>query len=402
MATWQKTKHVGVRFRESGSRRHRGRPEKYYSIRYKREGKTVEESVGWESSGITSQYCSNLRGKIVQNIKTGQGFVSIQEKRESGARKKQAEENRNISLQDAFDDFLATRTLKPRTVKDYTKFMDSVFSDWKEKPLIGISRDMVSKKHNVLGDSAGHAQANQAFRFLKSLLNYSIGKYEDADGSPLVKHNPIAILSQTRQWYKVNRRQTIIKNKDLPKWFNVVQNLSSEVVRDYLLTLLLCGLRRNEALTLEAKMVDLEERTISLLDTKNNKPFIIPIPNYLHGVLKTRLESNGEREHVFPSRLKGRHIKEPQSGINKVIEASKVEFCSHDLRRVFITTAESLDLSGFAVKRLVNHSIGSDVTSGYIASDVDRLRKPIQQIEDRILSLAGVRKPGKIVELKTG
>ena len=38
----------------------------------------------------------------------------------------------------------------------------------------------------------------------------------------------------------------------------------------------------------------------------------------------------------------------------------------HDLRRTFITAAESLDISAYAVKRLVNHKMSWDVTAGYI------------------------------------
>ena len=90
----------------------------------------------------------------------------------------------------------------------------------------------------------------------------------------------------------------------------------------------------------------------------------------------------------------------PQIGINAVIEASKVQFCSHDLRRLFVTTAEALDLSSFVIKRLVNHAIGGDVTSGYVVGDVERLREPMQKIEDRLLLMAGAKKPGKVIQLK--
>jgi integrase len=402
MATWKKTKYVGVRFRESDTRRHRGRPDKYFCIRYKLAGNSTEESVGWESAGITPQYCSNLRGELVQNAKTGQGSHSLREKRDKEEARKKAEENQSVTLEMAFQEFLSTRQLKARTIKDYQKFMDSVFSDWRKRTIKDITRDMVARRHKQLGDEVGHAQANQAFRFMRSLFNYCAAKFEDVDGSPLVKYNPVLILTQTRQWFRVNRRQTIIKGKDLPKWFKAVQELKGSAVRDYLLTILLSGLRRNEALPLEKKAIDFEERTITLLDTKNNKPFLIPIPDYLHSILKERLESNEDSLYVFPSRMKGRHITEPQSGINAVIGVSNVEFCSHDLRRLFVTTAEALDLSPFVIKRLVNHSAGSgDVTGGYIVSDLDRLRKPIQQIEDRILKLAQAKEPGKVVPIKS-
>jgi integrase len=400
MTTWKTTKHVGVRYRESGARKHRGRSDKYYSIRYKLAGKTVEEGVGWESSGITPQYCSNLRGELVQNAKTGQGAHSLREKREKEEARKRAEESQNVTIEYAFQEFLSTRQLKARTIKDYRNFMDTVFMDWRSRVITGITRDMVSRKHKILGDETGHAQANQAFRFMRSLFNFCIAKYEDADGSPLVKFNSVLILTQTRQWFRVNRRQTIIKGKDLPKWFKAVQELKSETVKAYLLTILLSGLRRNEALPLEKKMIDLEERTITLMDTKNNKPFLIPIPNYLYNVLKVRIKANEGSKYIFPSRIKGRHITEPQSGINAVKDASKVEFCSHDLRRLFVTTAEALDLSPFVIKRLVNHAIGSDTTSGYIVSDLDRLRGPVQKIEDRILFLAKAKESGNVVKIR--
>ena len=59
-------------------------------------------------------------------------------------------------------------------------------------------------------------------------------------------------------------------------------------------------------------------------------------------------------------------------------------------------------MSSYAVKALVNHSLGSDVTAGYITPDVDRLRKPMAQIERKILAMAGMQKKGKLIKLKTG
>jgi integrase len=402
MVTWSKTKHVGVRYWESETRKFKGKPDRCFVIRFKNSGRTISETVGWLSEGISDQYAANIRSDITGNIRTGQGYHSLKEKRDVEEAKKKADKSKAITLEQAFESFLSIRELKPRTQKDYQKFMSSVFSDWGKRRITDINSDMVSDRHKNLVKEIGKAQANQAFRFMRSLLNYCIAKYRDSDSSPLIKYNPVKILTETRQWAKVNRRQTIIKNKDLPKWFKAVTELESSVVKDYLLTILLSGLRRNEALSLEKSMIDLEERTISLVDTKNNKPFLIPIPAYLFKVLKTRVNSNPDSKYVFPSRVKGQYMAQPQSGMNKIKKATEVDFCSHDMRRLFITQAEALDLSPFVIKRLVNHSAGSgDVTGGYIVSDLDRLRKPIQQIEDRILQLAKAKEPGKVVPLKT-
>ncbi len=73
-----------------------------------------------------------------------------------------------------------------------------------------------------------------------------------------------------------------------------------------------------------------------------------------------------------------------QSAINIVIGNCGVKFSCHDLRRTFITIAESLDIRHYALKRLVNHKDGGDVTPGYIVTEVERLRVPMQRITDCI------------------
>jgi integrase len=83
----------------------------------------------------------------------------------------------------------------------------------------------------------------------------------------------------------------------------------------------------------------------------------------------------------------------------KVIKESGISFTIHDLRRTFMTIAESLDISAYAVKRLANHKMNNDITAGYIIADVERLRDPMQKITDYILKCAGVKQPIKAIKL---
>jgi integrase len=244
-------------------------------------------------------------------------------------------------------------------------------------------------------------------RFLRSLLNFCAGYYEDADGGPLLKHNPVERLSQTKAWYRVPRRQTIIKPDQLPNWLKAVQGLENENIRDYLIFILLTGSRREEAFMLEIEQIDLKNRSYNLIDPKNRQDITLPLPDYLFKVVEKRIQNLKGFKYLFPgtdrtgSLNPNTHLVEPKAQVKKVIEKSGVKFTLHDLRRLFITTADALDLSTFCVKRLVNHSMGSDVTSGYVVSDVERLRGPMQKIEDKILSLAKAKEPGKIIPIKS-
>jgi hypothetical protein len=52
-----------------------------------------------------------------------------------------------------------------------------------------------------------------------------------------------------------------------------------------------------------------------------------------------------------------------------------------------------LGLTPYALKGLVNHKQpNSDVTGGYLKLTPERLREPAQQVEDRLLQLAKVRR----------
>jgi len=57
------------------------------------------------------------------------------------------------------------------------------------------------------------------------------------------------------------------------------------------------------------------------------------------------------------------HIVKPRKAMLNLIELSDIEFTIHDLRRTFITTAESLDILVYALKRLFNHKMNNDLTS---------------------------------------
>jgi integrase len=101
---------------------------------------------------------------------------------------------------------------------------------------------------------------------------------------------------------------------------------------------------------------------------------------------------------VFPGVGASGHIVEPKKPLREVAKVSGVRRVSaHDLRRTFITVAESCDISPMALKCLVNHSTGSDVTSGYVMMTTERLREPAQKVADRLKTLCGIEAPEGVV-----
>lgn len=301
-----------------------------------------------------------------------------------------------ITLQAALDDYVTTRDLKPRTVSDMRTVFARLLSGWLKKPITAITPEMVERKHRELG-KASAAQADLCMRYLRAVLSYSTARYVDASGRPIIVDNPVARLSRTKAWFRVERRRTLLKAPQLPAWYEAVDTLPGNV-RDYLVFLLLTGLRGGEGAALRWVNVDLKARHFTVQDTKNRRPHTLPTSDFVQAMLERRHEAR-TNEYVFVGLHGKGHIRSADSAIRIAKAASGVDFCRHDLRRTFATTAESLDLPAYAVKRLLNHADGGDVTAGYLVIDVERLRKPMQRITDALLAACGVREGADVVAI---
>ena len=357
------------------------------------------------SNGVKSFVVEKSIGNKIRRITLGKyGALTVEQARKEAQKllgqiavgidplaERRATKMRGVTLQEVMSDYLQVRkSLKPKTIYDYNRVLNIAFAIWKNKPLISITKDQVSKLHEKLGKENGEAYANLAMRVLRALFNFAAGQYEDSQGKSLITDNPVNRLSQTRAWYRIERRQSFIKSHELADWYIAVQNIENKTLRDYLLFILFTGLRRQEAAKLRWEQIDLKAKTLTITDTKNGEPHTLPLSDYLYDLLTARIKNNSQ--YVFPGTGEGGYIIEPRKQMTKVIEATSIQFTVHDLRRTFITVAESLDIAAYALKRLLNHKMNGDVTAGYIIQYVERLRKPMQLITDYLLQQIRIEK----------
>ena len=296
-------------------------------------------------------------------------------------REAQEKRTKRITLHDAFQDYLATRkNLKPNTLNDYHQSMREMFKDWQTKPLSDITRDMIISRHSEYG-ARSPARADNGMRVLRAIFNHALQRYQDNSGKPFLVANPVDVLSHQRAWYKVEKRQSLIKDHQLKAWYEATLQLNNQATRDYLHLTLLTGLRRTEAATLTWEQIDFQDKTLTITETKNNRIHRLPLSDVLEEILLRRFEERTS-PYVFPSNSERGHLSEPRTAVARVSKLSGVPFTMHDLRRTFITAAERLDIPAYALKRLINHKDPNDVTEGYIIFDVERLRDPMQKITD--------------------
>ena len=178
---------------------HVGITGKVYIAESKVNGKVVKTSIG--KHGVYTAEQARLRAREILLMMTkGTNPIDV----------KKAERARGVTLEQALADFLnARKSLKPRTIYDYKKGVDAYLPDWKKKPLSEISKDRVAKRHTQLG-ARSKAQANLVMRYLRAIFNFATGQYENSKGESAIPDNPVKRFSQTRTWYRIDRRLTVI------------------------------------------------------------------------------------------------------------------------------------------------------------------------------------------------
>ncbi|MBJ6725410.1 tyrosine-type recombinase/integrase [Geomesophilobacter sediminis] len=359
---------------------------KTYFVRKRINGKNARVNIG-RHGVLTADTARKEAIMVIADL--GKGVDINREKAKARVR--------GMTLAEVLDKYFVARTgLKPRTIKTYRDLFRLYLADWLRKPLEEITKDMVARRHLEIAKNHGDAAANNTMRTLRAIYNFGNEILDDT-----LPVNPVKRLSNTKQWFTIERRQTVIEEVDLPAWFAAVNGLENVTIRDFFLLLLLTGARRTETASLPWGDVDLEKRRFVLMRTKNGKPLYLPMSDFIFDLFTRRSECR-ENAFVFPGSGKDGHLKDPRKQMLKVTAQTGVEFCIHDMRRTFTSAIDGV-VGYYELKKLLNHSTRTDdVTAGYVIKNLEKLRPLMQKVTDHILSLC--RRPeqetGNIIDIE--
>lgn len=364
-----------------------------YIVEKKVKGRTVRYTLGIHGQITLAQARVMAQEKLADMAKginpNDQKRIELQQSKQDYELQKQ-----HPTLLEAFAVYISERNLKERTLQDYHKVIEVYLTDWQNLKLKEITRKMIQEKHKALSVQS-KAQANMAMRVLRAVYNFSIEHYLDDDQNPILPSaNPVNTLTAKKSWNQIKRKKTYINDDKMPDWINTVLNFtdrgqSLETNKDFLLTLILTGFRRNECESISWNDIDLKYGFITSIDPKNNEPHTLPMGDFLWAMMKKRSKQI-KGEWVFPSKKsKSGHIENISKVRAKINSECGISFTFHDLRRTFASIAESLDYGKYTIKKLLNHKDDGDVTSGYVQVSNKKLREAMNEIE--IIILGGHR-----------
>ena len=307
------------------------------------------------------------------------------------------------TLRGIADEYLKDRPdMKSSSRADVLKHINKAFSSWADRPAVEITRDKVATLFTELTER-GPAQANQAFRNLRAILNYARAAYRP-DDKPLLIENPVSVLSDKKVWNKVKPRSGRIPTDKIGLAWNTLTALRAspgETIITHTLTdavsfLLLTGARWSEMSELTFKHIDLEERCWDIPDPKNRNPVKFPMSKMAAEILSTRPETN---EYLFPARSGVGHIHDARGVFLKISEAVGVHVTAHDMRRTFRAIAGECDIELWKTKLLMGHKLNQDVTISHYTEteDLTYLEPEINKIGDWITRQGIIAKSDKVV-----
>lgn len=187
-----KTQYPGVRYYEHPTRKQRnGQPDRYYSIRYKKDGRTIEEGMGWATEQWNAEKAHNILNKLKENRKIGSGPQSLSEMRQkivaerAAAEQEASEESASsMSFQDFFERFYmpeAKRT-KRSWLTDEQRFNKVIKPAIGMKPLSAIMREDVQA---IIDGLVAAGAAPATIKQYRSIISYTFtqGQSYEAGGN---------------------------------------------------------------------------------------------------------------------------------------------------------------------------------------------------------------------------
>jgi integrase len=340
------------------------------------------------STGIKSFVLLKWTGKTMQRVTLGRFpdmTVSDARKKAQAAltelaqginptEEKRKQKIRGITLQELLDKYLSDKTdLREASILDYTKKINQGFSDWLNKPIADISRDMVLTRRKQF-----EGGRDNKLRVLRLLMRYAVVTLKALD------ENPVDVLRDGSLWTKPKRKKRMIQNDNLKDWYQSVLKLDNEKAKVYLLLLIHTGLRDQDVRYLEWKDVDFKNDCFIARDTKNHSDFTAYIAPQIKPYLRSLQALTGDNQYLFPGDSKDGVMNIPRKPIAQVCNETDLEFSSHDLKRTFLTIGEAAMIPFSLLKALANHKTDSDVTGGYINPEANTLKQATWKIADYI------------------
>ena len=365
---WIATQFTGIRYREHPTRKHGRQPDRYFNVRFKVGGISVNEGYGWASEKMTASKAALLMAELKEELRAGKGTGKLADRRKAREqaeadllKAEQAAARERISYREYFHD-----TYWPDVSQDKAesalKAEASLHKNW-ILPALGSVPVRVIGELNIKKLSRAMKRAGRAPRSIeyalacvRMVVNHAIrAKYHPGP-------NPVSIMARGSRPKYDNKRVRFFSRDEVEELLSALKGKSISVYRMTLLSIY-CGLRAGEIFSLQWSDIDQVHGLITLRDTKSGKTRTVHMPVSVKEIFAA-MKPGTKSELVFPGK-NGKKRKQMSKtfdrtveklGFNDGVQDRRQKLTFHSCRHTCASWLVQAGVPLFTVKEIMGHS----------------------------------------------
>lgn len=365
MSEWIKTKYPGVRFYFHETRKHGVKFDQYFSIRYQRDGKRVEEGLGWASENMTLEKAAKQLGDLKEAARLGKtGATRLKEKREIEKERREQEtlekkkrEKEGLTFGQFFEKTyypISERSKKPESyLHELGHFKNWIEPAIGEIPLKDLRPIHLERLKKTL------LEAKKSARTIQYIFATVRGCWNTAR-----KHRLIEGDCPTKSVKKPkveNKRIRFLDLTESGEFLNYLKGRDLAIYRMAAISLFM-GLRAGEIFNLRWKNFDQGNGLLWVMDGKSGKSRAVYMPNQVK-TLFSELDPGEPEVLIFPG-PEGKILREipmpfrtavRKLEMNAGIEDRRERFSFHSLRHSCASLLIQSGVDLYTVKSILGH-----------------------------------------------
>jgi integrase len=265
----------------------------------------------------------------------------------------------------------------------YCRDLSSRYNLYWRKALEGLKpANLTRQRLQRIADQISPARAGKeklsAATYNRALAAISaIGKFLESRG--YTSTNPARGLQRRKE---NNRRIRVVRDDELSRLFTVLDEFP-ELFKCYVQISFRTMARQMELLRATWVDVSFEQRTLTLHDTKNGQPHVLPLSDGAIDVLH-RLAALRINNFLFPGKTAAGHMGRPGRQLKALFAKAAVpDLWAHDFRRSGATWACRKGATVHDVSVVLNHGSVA-VTQRYIVAHNPRLHSAVEGVDEFI------------------
>ncbi len=365
---WIATQFTGIRYREHPTRKHGRQPDRYFNVRFKVGGVSVNEGYGWASEKMTAAKAALLMAELKEELRAGKGTGKLADRRKAREqaeanllKAEQAEARERISYREYFHNTYWLDVSQDKA-ESALKAEASLHKNWILPALGSVPvRDIGElhiKKLSRAMKRAGRAPRSieYAFACTRMVLNHAIRSgYHPGP-------NPVSSLPRGSRPKYDNKRVRFLTRDEAMLLLDTLKTRSTGVHNMTLLSIY-CGARAGEIFSLQWSDIDQVHGLITLRDTKSGKTRTVHMPETVKAMFAT-MEPGKKSTLVFPGKG-GKQLKQisktfdrtvTQLAFNEGIEDRRQKVTFHTCRHTCASWLVQAGIPLFTVQKILGHS----------------------------------------------